>query len=108
MIGANGKENSQLKVASRKAWLHVGKLDDTTTTDDVIVYLQQDGIEGEIICEALETKGRNKAFIIGFNFEDLKKTDDPNFWPKYVLVRPFRFRRAEQQGVLLRQQNDGI
>ena len=49
------------------------------------------GIEGEIDCEQLETKGRSKGFKVGFNLEELQKMEDPDFLPKNIITGPFDF-----------------
>lgn len=94
IIGTN-ENNTQMKAAPRKAWLFVGRLHEETKTEDVIAHLQANNIKEEIICEEIETKGRTKAFKIGLNFDDLEKTNDPNLWPRNVIVRRYRFPRLE-------------
>ena len=90
------------------AWLYIGRLQEETDIQNVIKYLKESRITGEIDCEQLETRGRNRAFKIGFDFDKLEEVNDPDFWPRNVLVRPFRFRfsRREPQGASLRREAD--
>lgn len=86
------KASDDLQAASKKAWLYIGKLKDNTTPDNVKKYMEKKGIQGNIICEELQTQGDNKAFKIGFPFNYIRETEQPEFWPQGIIARRFNFR----------------
>ena len=99
IIGTNHNDE-HLQAAVKKAWLYIGKLKDTTTVDSLRKYIEKKGIAGDtgsIYCEELKTLGTNKAFRVGIDFQLLPVIEDPEFWPRGVLVRQFRFRRQPQR-----------
>jgi hypothetical protein len=86
-----------LQASTRMAWRYVGKLDTKTRKEG-------NGINGEIECDKLNSLSRNKAFKIGFPSSFAGTVDKEEFWPKGILIRPFRFRRWEdKQGIELPQ-----
>lgn len=87
------KDNTRMMAAPRKAWLYVGRLHEETRAESIIAHLQEGGIMENVTCEEIDTRGRNKAFKVSFNFDDLEKTKDPYFWPRNVIIRPYRFPR---------------
>jgi len=42
------------------------------------------------LVEELKTMGPYKAFRLGFALEDLRLTENPEFWPQGAIIRPFR------------------
>jgi hypothetical protein len=65
--------------------------------------MNENGIKGDITCVELNSLGSTKAFKVGIRDEEAEKIDNENFWPKGILIRPFRFPwRANQQGVHLK------
>lgn len=92
IVGGKDTKNG-MRAATKKAWLFVGRLHEETTEEDLSSYLTDNGITGEITCERIEIKGRNKAYKVGMDFENLEKTNEPSFWPKNVLIRTYRFPR---------------
>jgi hypothetical protein len=93
-----------LQAGTRMAWRYVGKLDTKTRKKDMVRYLQGNGINGEIECEELNSLSKNKAFKTGFHSSFAGTVDKEKFWPKRILIRPFRFQRWEdKQGTELRQ-----
>ena len=93
-----------LRAGSRRAWLYIGRIHDSMTVKDVTKYLKDGGIEGDIECQELTTKGRNKAYKIGINFEEKEKTDKPEFWPQNIIVRQYRFRNQRTQSATFNRQ----
>lgn len=83
------------------AWLFVGRLKSTTTAETLKNYLGKNGIDGDVDVEEIQTRGRTKAFRVGFRFSYQEKTESADFWPKGVLARRFLFRRARYEGVSL-------
>lgn len=101
-IGTNTRMDEDIQAAQRYAWLFLGRLKEDTTADKVKKYLHKNGIQGNTICEEIESRGRNKAFKLGIPLEYLGEANDPNFWPEGVVVRRYRFRRTYQnEGVSL-------
>lgn len=95
------KNEAELQAAEKKAWLYVGQLRESTTVDTVKEYLKKNGVEGDIDCEELNTKGNSKAFKLGIQFNFLEDVENSQFWPVNVRVRRFRFFRGQRQ-------NEGI
>jgi hypothetical protein len=54
-------------------------------------FLNGKRIKDEETVEELTTVGPCKAFKLGFPFEQLQLTENPDFWPQGAVVRPFRF-----------------
>jgi hypothetical protein len=102
VTGCGQNPDSQLQAAIRKAWIYVGRLHTRTEQETVTKFLQTNGIEGDIECEDLPTKGKNKSFKIGIDFRYIDSMQEPNFCPEGVIVQPFRFRfRRDGTGVSL-------
>lgn len=95
------KEDGELQAGERMAWLFVGRLKSTTTAETLKNYLGKNGIDGDVDVEEIQTRGRTKAFRVGFRFSHLEKTESADFWPKGVLALRFLFRRARYEGVSL-------
>jgi hypothetical protein len=86
-----------LQVSTRMASRYIGKLDAKTRKEDMVGYFQGNGINDEIECEELNSLSRNKAFKIGFPSSFAGTVDKEDFWPKGIVIRPFRFRRWEDK-----------
>ena len=99
------KNDDDLQAGDKTAWLYVGKLRQNTTKETVIRFLNKNGIDGDIKCEDLNSRGYHKAYKIGIPFQYLGNTNKPEFWPAGVIVRRFRFRREnyrrEDEGATL-------
>ena len=61
-------------------------------TEGVRSFLNRKGIKEEALVEELKTMGPYKAFKLGFPFEHLRRTENPEFWPQGAIIRPFRIR----------------
>ncbi|KAJ4441180.1 hypothetical protein ANN_11031 [Periplaneta americana] len=85
------KEDGELQAGERMAWLFVGRLKSTTTAETLKNYLGKNGIDGDVDVEEIQTRGRTKAFRVGFRFSHLEKTESADFWPKGVLALRFLF-----------------
>jgi len=48
------------------------------------------GIKEEVLVEELRTMRPYKAFKLGFPFENLRLTKNPEFWPQGAIIRSFR------------------
>ena len=84
-------EHATLQAAIRYAWRYVGSLHGNTTEEDIKDYLATNGIQGSIICDKLNSQGMNKSFKIGIAEEEAVRVDEGSFWPKGIVIRPFRF-----------------
>lgn len=89
MIGTGAKEIT-LQIGEKIIWRYIGKLSQETTEEKIISFLHKKGIKDNVTCETLPTLGRNKAFKIGFPLRHREETENPNFWPEGLLIRPFR------------------
>ncbi|PSN47592.1 hypothetical protein C0J52_04566 [Blattella germanica] len=57
--------------------------------------------------EQLDTKGSNKAFKVGLPYEHLETLNQPDFWPKVIVVRKYNFRGQRTNGIRLHRENPG-
>lgn len=103
ITGASTNTDAEIRTGTRNAWLHIGKLHETTTTENMENYLRKQGITDIRECEILSSKGTLKSFKIGIPFEDLEKTNCAEFWPKGVTVRRYHFRRNRDTGAVLQE-----
>lgn len=80
-------------VGVKKAWLHLGKLQEGTTTEQVENFLQKRFPEMSLTVSKLESKGKNCSFRLGvdYNFKDALLNSDA--WPRNVTLRRFLFPR---------------
>lgn len=90
-IGTDDTTDLTLQAGERTAWLYVGRLSHQTTGTNLKEFLRKKGIElNNVSCEELRTSGLNKAFKVGIPYQYLEQTEEATFWPKGILVRPFR------------------
>lgn len=75
------------------AWLYVGGLHQNTEEEKLLSFLKNNGISGDLECERLETKGRNRAFKLGLPLSELDKVKRSEFWPQGITVRRYNFRQ---------------
>ena len=61
IVGTWRNQDNTLKAAERTGWLYVGKIH-SLSKEDMMNYLQDSWIQGNIECDQLVTKGYNKAF----------------------------------------------
>ena len=96
---------TKIQAGEKMTWRYVGKLEAKTKSRDLQSYLEEGGVNGEVLVEELNTKGRNKAFKIGVPLTETPKVDCSQFWPKGVIIRPFRvpWTRQEDGATLTRQ-----
>ena len=95
--GQNTVDSSILSAASKKAWLYVGRTNKNTTTDNMKEYISKKLESDEVSAEDLSSGNieyNSRSFKIGINYNYLEKVLNPNFWPKDIVVRRFRFFRA--------------
>lgn len=101
IIGTRESGNANLRAGDQTAWLYVGRLHRSVEQGNLIAYLEDNGIRGNIECEELNVIGTNKAFKVGIPFDQKDLAELPDFWPKGVIVRQYIFRRHQRQGVRL-------
>jgi hypothetical protein len=75
----------------KAAWIYIGRLEESTTKEDIEAFLTDNGIVKIIDCEELQTRGLSKAFKIGIPFDQKEVAYNPNLWPTGIVIRPFRF-----------------
>jgi hypothetical protein len=61
-----------------------------TTIEGVRNFLDRTGIKEGTLIEELKTMRAYKAFKLGFPFEYLRLTENPEFRPQGAIIRPFR------------------
>lgn len=85
-----------LQSIQRKAWLYVGKVNTNFTKGNEIKFLKENLVGKESIVEEIINNNNNysKAFKIGIDNSLLDTVSNPDFWPKGVTVRRYRFFRA--------------
>ncbi|PSN44343.1 hypothetical protein C0J52_11115 [Blattella germanica] len=98
--GTKTDNTAILKAGPRKAWLYVGKLNSSTTEEDVKEYLHKQGIHN-VECELLKTVGHLKAFQVGIPLAEHDRVHQADFWPEGVYVRQYIFRRPRNNGFRL-------
>ena len=94
VIGTRDNTDSDLQAAAKTAWLYVGTLKDGTTEQNLVDFLANNDLMGIIECEALNARGRMKAFKIGVPYESLCQENRSEFWPSGILVRRFHLIRS--------------
>ena len=96
--GQNTNQSSILTAASRRAWLYVGRTSRDTTTEILMEYVSKKLDSDDVCVEELSADKQmqkySRSFKIGINYDFLELVEDPNFWPKDIVVRRFRFFRA--------------
>jgi hypothetical protein len=101
VIGINNCAG-EIQAAEQRAWLYVGKLEKSTTAENVIAYMSKRGIPGNIECDELKTIGDKKAFKVGITYTSLNSVSKPEFWPTGILMGRFRLsRRQRNYGITL-------
>jgi len=92
MIGTS--RDSEIRAEKKKAWIYLGRMTQDTTLEGVRNFLDRRGIKEETLVEELKKMGPYKAFKLGFPFEYLRLTENPEFWPQGAIIRPFRINRT--------------
>lgn len=89
VVGTKTPEDEPGLVGIKKAWLHLGKLKNGTTTKDVEGFVQKTfpGVSFDI--EKLASKGMTCSFKLGLDFEHREIVLESAKWPKYVTLRRF-------------------
>uniref|UniRef100_T1I5Q6 PHD-type domain-containing protein n=1 Tax=Rhodnius prolixus TaxID=13249 RepID=T1I5Q6_RHOPR len=80
-------------VGVKKAWLHLGKLREGTTVEDVERFLKEYIPEIEISVTKLTSKGKNCSFRLGVDFHMKDRLIESDVWPSNVTIRRFLFPR---------------
>ena len=82
--------NNKLRVVESKLWLHISRLSQETEEQDIIDYLKENGIEGNIDCQELSNRNTDKAFKIGVPLKYKEIIYNEDLWPSGIKFRPFR------------------
>ncbi|KAK9510063.1 hypothetical protein O3M35_004929 [Rhynocoris fuscipes] len=86
-------QTSEELVGVKKAWLHLGKLQRDTTTEQVEVFLKKNFPNVNITVSKLESKGNNCSFRLGVDFAQKDTLMNSNLWPQNITLRRFLFPR---------------
>jgi hypothetical protein len=81
--------DSEIRAEKKKAWIYLERMTQDTTLEGVRNFLDRRGIKEETLVEELKTMGPYKDFKLGFPFEYLRLTENPEFWPQGAIIRPF-------------------
>lgn len=91
---------SGLKAVERRKFLHVWRLNKSTTEDDLTDHIKQAlGKDSEIIVEKLRPKTERDyaSFKVGVTLSNFEKLCDPNLWPVNVEYSEWIWFRANNQ-----------
>jgi len=82
--------DSEITAEKKKASIYLGRMMQDTTLEEDRYSLDRRGIKEETLVVELKTVGPYKAFKLGFPFEYLRLTENPEFWPQGAIIRQFR------------------
>ncbi|CAH0564878.1 unnamed protein product [Brassicogethes aeneus] len=89
--------NHEFAAADRKAWLYIGGCKKGTESKQIIKYLEEKHQETSFIVEEIpkrsENKSQNMSFKVGFPLSLLEELNKPEFWPRDIIIRRFKFFR---------------
>ena len=95
--GENDSANNIISAADKRAWLYVGRTNLSTTTANLKTYLTDKLVTQDVTVDELETSKvdikRSRSFKVGVSYEYLEQLETPEFWPKGIIIRKFRFFR---------------
>jgi hypothetical protein len=98
-ITGDSEDDDKLKLAVRKSYLFVSRLDPTTTTDELMNFLK--GRVNEV-CTVEKLSSRHpsdySSFKIGVTQTVFKEAFTSTFWPKGVFVSKFLFSKKSLNG----------
>ncbi|KAK9507017.1 hypothetical protein O3M35_008850 [Rhynocoris fuscipes] len=92
MVVGRCKENDEL-TGVKKEWLHLGKLRNGTTVEQVETFLQKYFPNLEVSVECVDSKGSNCSFRLGVDYSNKEILMNSEVWPENVTLRRFLFRR---------------
>lgn len=96
MKGIAKELNCDLKAASKKMWLYVGKLKPDTTQEDLTSYLKKKIPNRTFEVEALRMDKYSSSFRVAADYDLLEQLYSEQFWPSGILVKRFIFFRKRQ------------
>lgn len=88
LIGQN-KITGSLVASPQMGWLHVYRLSKTTTSEEVLKFLQTSKPNVEFSCEKLSARGDYASFKIGYPLTLHDEINCSDFWPTGIAVRRF-------------------
>ena len=71
--------------------MFIGRLEESTTVEDITEHMKVTGITSINACEEMRTRRLSKAFRVGVAEEEADKMDSEDFWPEGVTFRPYHF-----------------
>ena len=89
-------------VLARRAVFHVDNLDNSHCVDDVVKYLNRNGISA-LTCFVVKSWMRTNciAMRVCIYASDTQKFLDANLWPSSVVVRPWKFKEKNKKHLIL-------
>lgn len=99
IIGQMNEEDSVIRAAPRKTYLHISRLHPETTSQQLEDQLRRSFPEVE--CEKLQSKypSHYSSFKITIDMDKREMAMDPQLWPRGTLVNRYFFRRKGEVGV---------
>lgn len=92
VVGSNDMSDG-LQAAPKKAWLFIGKLLTNTTEDQLLNYVKKKIPNEEFSCTKITTSSTSSCFKLGAGYHLRQQLENPEFWPRGVIVRQYIFRR---------------
>ncbi|CAH0546867.1 unnamed protein product [Brassicogethes aeneus] len=98
------QDANDFQAAPKKAWLFIGRAQQTTTKEKLENYLAKKipntVFEVEEIKKHSTNNNKNKSFKVGLDFDLLDEVLKPELWPKNLLVRRYIFFRTNKNSEL--------
>lgn len=85
--------DNKLKRHSGKHWICVKKLDASVTADDICDYIARKTkmMASQLVVNDLPSRGKSKAFQVGFEADYDVQLSSADFWPRGIEVKRFNF-----------------
>lgn len=97
--GTNKTQEATFSAALRRAWLHVGRVNQDAKPEDIRGYLQRRFPGHDFVIEPLPRRedAASVSFKVGADLSLLDELNKAEIWPEGVTVRRFKFFRAKNE-----------
>lgn len=89
-VGAN-TDSFNVKTVPKLGYLHVYRIDPSTTTQNLCDYLKQSAPSINFTCEYLNNNSTSNSFLVSFPIHHVKEVYNPEIWPNGACVNRFLF-----------------
>lgn len=97
------RTDTVIKAEENRKWVFISQLVKTTTENDVITYLRDNGVN-VLQCNRLEIKNNEiAAFKIAIKEELYEEMFDPALWPVNTIIRPYRQTNFRKTAIIPKQ-----